>query len=96
MSIPSTLLRYTTNIVTVDPEGVDWNYNTGWLFGALGVITTVIVWFYVPEPSKRNTAEMDEMYENGVPAWKMQKYVTNVQLAQQEALNLQAERQGDV
>ncbi|KAL2676510.1 hypothetical protein Neosp_010270 [[Neocosmospora] mangrovei] len=90
-------LTFNTSVpIMLDPEGVDWNYNTGWLFGALGVITTVIVWFYVPEPSKRNTAEMDEMYENGVPAWKMQKYVTNVQLAQQEALSRQPERQGSV
>ncbi|KAI8657187.1 MFS domain-containing protein [Fusarium keratoplasticum] len=90
-------LTFNTSVpIMLDPEGVDWNYNTGWLFGALGVITTVIVWLYVPEPSKRNTAEMDEMYENGVPAWKMQKYVTNVQLAQQEALNRQPERQGSV
>ncbi|KAM0547260.1 hypothetical protein ACHAPJ_010522 [Fusarium lateritium] len=81
-------LTFNTSVpVMLDTEGADWNYNTAWLFGGLGVITTVIVWFYVPEPSKRNTAEMDEMYENGVPAWKMQKYVTNVQLAQQEALN---------
>ncbi|KAF5012333.1 hypothetical protein FDECE_1560 [Fusarium decemcellulare] len=88
-------LTFNTSVpIMLDPEGVDWNYNTGWLYGGLGVITTVIVWFYVPEPSKRNTAEMDEMYENGVPAWKMQKHITNVQLAQQEVLNQEAERRG--
>jgi hypothetical protein len=31
----------------------------------------------------RNTAEMDEMYEKGVPAWRMQKYVTDVQRGRQ-------------
>lgn len=84
------------NLDAVDTEGADWNFNTAWLFGSLGLFTIVIVWFYVPEPSKRNTAEMDEMYENGVPAWKMQKYVTNVQRAQQEVLNREPENQGRV
>ncbi|KAM5353514.1 hypothetical protein ACJ41O_000164 [Fusarium nematophilum] len=90
-------LTFNTSVpIMIDTEGVDWNYNTAWLFGGLGVITIVIVWFYVPEPSKRNTAEMDEMYENGVPAWKMQKYVTNVQLSQREALLQESEKQGGV
>ncbi|KPM41346.1 hypothetical protein AK830_g5203 [Neonectria ditissima] len=90
-------LTFNTSVpIMLDPEGVDWNYNTGWLFGGLGVATSVIVWFYVPEPSKRNTAEMDEMYENGVPAWKMKKYITQVQLARQEGLDREFEKQGAV
>lgn len=61
-------------------------FNTGFLFGGFGVFTSIIIWFYVPEPARRNAAEMDEMYEKGVPAWKMHKYVTDVQLGQDEAL----------
>jgi hypothetical protein len=34
---------------------------------------------FVPEPSKRNPAELDEMFEKRVPAWRMRKYVTDVQ-----------------
>lgn len=45
-----------------------------------------MVWFYVPEPSQRNYAEMDEMYTNGVPARKMWNHVTEVQLAQQQQI----------
>ncbi|KAL4867811.1 hypothetical protein BDV12DRAFT_209528 [Aspergillus spectabilis] len=63
----------------LDTEAANWNYKTGWFFGALGVVTSVIVWFYIPEPSKRNTAEMDEMYEKRVPAWRMKGFVTDVQ-----------------
>ncbi|KAL4878200.1 MFS general substrate transporter [Aspergillus karnatakaensis] len=73
-------LTFNTSVPKMlDTEGVNWNFKTGWFFGALGVVTSVIVWFYVPEPSKRNTAEMDEMYEKGVPAWRMKGYVTDVQ-----------------
>lgn len=73
--------------IAVDSEGANWNYKTGWLFGGLGVLTCVVVWFFVPEPAQRNAAEMDEMYEKGVPAWKMRKYVTDVQRTQQEILH---------
>lgn len=62
-------------------------FNTSFLFGGFGVLTSVVIWFFVPEPSRRNAAEMDEMYEKGVPAWKMSKYVTDVQHAQEEILN---------
>lgn len=61
-------------------------FNTSFLFGGFGVLTSVVIWFFVPEPSRRNAAELDEMYEKGVPAWKMSKYVTDVQRAQEEIL----------
>jgi SP family sugar:H+ symporter-like MFS transporter len=80
----------------VDVEGVNWSYHVGWLFGGFGVITSIIVWFYVPEPSMRNTAEMDEMYEKGVPAWRMQKYVTDAQRAQVQVLDQRTEKPGVV
>lgn len=58
-------------------------FNTAFVFGGFSIITCVICWFYVPEPARRNAAEMDEMYEKRVPAWKMSKYVTDVQRAHQ-------------
>lgn len=70
----------------VDTEGANWGYDTAWLFFGLGSLVCIMVWFYVPEPSQRNYAEMDEMYINGVPARKMRKYVTEVQLAQQQQI----------
>lgn len=53
----------------VDTEGADWGYETAWLFPGLGslVCAMVWVWVYVPEPSRRNYAEMGEMYTNGSP-----------------------------
>jgi hypothetical protein len=65
--------------VLVDVNGVNWGYKTAWLFFATGVCVCVLLYFFLPECSRRNAAEIDEMYEKGVPAWKMHKYVTDVQ-----------------
>lgn len=80
------VLLLTHVMIIVDTEGADWGYDTAWLFFGLGSLIFVMVWLYVPEPSQRNYAEMDEMYNNGVPARKMRKYVTEVQLAQQQQI----------
>lgn len=76
----------------VDTEGADWGYDTAWLFFGVGSLVCVMVWLYVPELSRRNYAEMDEVYANGVPAKKMRRYVTEVQLAQQQQQIVEAEK----
>jgi MFS transporter, SP family, sugar:H+ symporter len=63
----------------VDTEGANWGYSTAFLFLGTGIVTCVVAYFYVPEPSQRNSAEMDEMYEKKVPARHMRKYVTQAQ-----------------
>lgn len=70
----------------VDTEGADWGYDPAWLFSGLGSLVCAMVWFYVPEPSRRNYAGMDEVYTNWVPARKMRRYVTDMQLAQQQQI----------
>jgi hypothetical protein len=69
--------------IAADPEvqtnGANWGYNTAWLFFGTGLIALVLTVLYVPECAKRNPAELDEMYDKGVPAWRMKKYVTDVQ-----------------
>ncbi|KAH7361326.1 sugar transporter [Pyrenochaeta sp. MPI-SDFR-AT-0127] len=86
MSVVFGLTFNTAVPVMLDTEGADWGYNTAWLFFALGSLVCILVWFYVPEPSQRNYAEMDEMYNKKIPARKMRKYVTEVQLAQEQRL----------
>ncbi|KAH8810798.1 general substrate transporter [Xylogone sp. PMI_703] len=77
-------LTFNTSLpVMLDVNGANWGYRTAWLFLGTGIIVCVAVYFFVPEPSQRNPAEMDEMYEKGVPAWKMRNYVTDVQTQQQ-------------
>ena len=63
----------------VDVNNANWGYKTAWLFLGTGIVVTVLVYFYVPEPSQRNSAELDEMFAKKVPARKMRKYVTDVQ-----------------
>jgi hypothetical protein len=64
---------------TVQTNGANWGYNTAWLFFGTGIASVVLAIFYVPETAQRNPAELDEMYEKGIPAWKMKRYVTEVQ-----------------
>lgn len=51
------------SIILIDTEGANWGYNTAWLFFATGIVLCVLIWFYVSESSRRNHAEMDEMYK---------------------------------
>lgn len=67
--------------------------HTAWLFTGTGVVLCVLVWMFAPEPSARNPAEMDEMYEKGVPAWKMRHFVTDVQRRQQAQKQLLEQQQ---
>ncbi len=69
--------------ILVDVNGANWGYRTAFLFLGTGVVTCLAVYYFVPEPSQRNPAELDEMYEKGVPAWRMRNYVTDVQKLQQ-------------
>jgi hypothetical protein len=66
-------------MVTVDVNGVNWGYKTGWLFFGTGTFACVLLWFYLPECAQRNAAEIDEMYEKGVSPRKMAKYITEAQ-----------------
>ncbi|KAJ0419747.1 MFS general substrate transporter [Aspergillus carlsbadensis] len=73
-------LTFNTSVpIILDVNGVNWGYKTAWLFFATGVCVCVLLYFFLPECSRRNAAEIDEMYEKGVPAWRMHRFVTDVQ-----------------
>ncbi|PVH79891.1 MFS general substrate transporter [Cadophora sp. DSE1049] len=75
-------LTFNTSLpIMLDVDGANWGYKTAWLFLGTGAVCCVGAFFYVPEPSKRNAAELDEMFEKRVPARQMRKYVTEVQMA---------------
>ncbi|CAK7198021.1 hypothetical protein SEUCBS139899_000677 [Sporothrix eucalyptigena] len=73
----------TTVPLMLNTSGVNWGYKTAWLFFGTGLVVTVIVFFFVPEPSMRNPAEIDEMYEKRISPRAMRHYVTDVQKAAQ-------------
>ncbi|PLB45132.1 MFS general substrate transporter [Aspergillus steynii IBT 23096] len=77
-------LTFNTSLpIILDPAGVNWGYKTAWLFFGSGVVVCILLYIFLPECSRRNAAEIDEMYEKGIPAWKMKKYVTEVQTMHQ-------------
>ncbi|KAL7916802.1 general substrate transporter [Trichoderma velutinum] len=82
-------LTFNTSLpIMLDVKGANWGYKTAFLFFGTGIIVCVLTYFYVPEPSQRNPAELDELYEKGVPAWRMRNYVTDVQKLQRHNLGL--------
>lgn len=44
-----------------------------------GLVVSIPVYFLVPKTSKRNAAELDEMFAKGIPAWRARGFVTDVQ-----------------
>lgn len=63
----------------LDVNGANWGYNTAWLFLGTGVVACIIGYFFVPETARRNAAELDELFDRGVPAWRMRNFETNAQ-----------------
>lgn len=81
--------------MTVDINKANWGYKTAWLFLGCGLAVTVLVFFFVPEPSQRNAAELDEMFEKRIPARKMREYVTDVQKRGQGVISTYAKEERD-
>ncbi|KAH8585378.1 general substrate transporter [Bisporella sp. PMI_857] len=79
MSVVFGLIFNTTVPLMLDVNGANWGYKSAWLFFGTGLCTLVGLAYYLPDCSQRNAAEIDEMYEKHVPAWRMHKYVTSVQ-----------------
>lgn len=63
----------------LSPQYAGWGAKIGFFFGPLGAICTIIVWFFVPETKGRTYAELDELYERRIPAWRFAKTKTSVQ-----------------
>ena len=55
----------------------------GYFFAGLSLICLVVVYFFVPETFGRSYAELDEMFEQKVPARKTASYVCQGELVQQ-------------
>ncbi|KAL1404868.1 hypothetical protein Q8F55_008479 [Vanrija albida] len=57
----------------------NWGVKTMYLFACLGAIGLVINYFMLPELKGRTYAELDEMYEKGIPPRRMKAYVTQAE-----------------
>jgi hypothetical protein len=72
-------------MINAPPTGHGWGYKTGLLYVITGSISLVLCYFYVPEIVRRNAADLDELFEKGVPARRFKQYVTESQKAAQDA-----------
>jgi hypothetical protein len=59
-------------------------FSTGYLFGGLTFVWLIIMYFYMPETKGRTPAEIDEMFEAGIPARKFSSTRTKVDMAADE------------
>lgn len=91
--LPSALLRIKTGPVTflansllgiattfaTPPMLLALNLRSGFVFGAFSVPICIIMWLYLPETKGRSAAEIDELFERKVPAWRWSTTVTTVE-----------------
>lgn len=61
---------------------------TAFIYGAFSVPTCICMWLFIPETKGRSTAEIDELYEKKIPAWRWAKTTTAVEEQLQAALRL--------
>ena len=88
--IPSAMLRVKTGpvafftnsilgIATVyatPPMLLSLNIRAVFIFAAFSVPINILMWLYIPETKGRSAAEIDELYEHKIKAWKWSKTVT--------------------
>src|SRR5262245_5857904 len=54
----------------INPDQGNLGGKIAFIFGAVMAASFVFVWFFVPETAGRTWIEIDELYKQGVPAWK--------------------------
>lgn len=88
--LPSALLRVRTGPITflsnsitgvaacyaTPPLLLNLSLRAGFVYGAFSVPMCIIMWLYIPETMNRSAAEIDELYERKIPAWRWKKTVT--------------------
>lgn len=88
--LPSALLRVKTGPVTfftnsimgiatcyaTPPMLLALSVKAGFVYGAFSVPICILMWLYLPETKGRSAAEIDELYERKIPAWRWSRTVT--------------------
>lgn len=102
--LPSAILRIRTGPITflvnsllgiatcyaTPPMLLALDLRTAFVYGALSVPICILMWLYVPETAGRSAAEIDELYEKKVPAWRWRKTVTEVEEQMRAAVQMRA------
>ncbi|GFZ46551.1 hypothetical protein JCM24511_03771 [Saitozyma sp. JCM 24511] len=55
------------------------NIRAAFLFAGLSMPVAILLWFFLPETRSRSVAEMDELFEKRIPAWRTGKFVTEAE-----------------
>ena len=58
---------------------VHLNLRAGFIFGATSSPICIFFWFFLPETKGRAAAEIDELFERKIPAWRWSKTTTLVE-----------------
>ncbi|KAF5010165.1 hypothetical protein FDECE_3658 [Fusarium decemcellulare] len=57
----------------------NWGFKTGWFYAGLGLPFVIGMWLLIPETKGRSAAELDELFERKIKAWRFHKTETATQ-----------------
>ncbi|KAK4183672.1 hypothetical protein QBC35DRAFT_393402, partial [Podospora australis] len=77
----SYLLAWVTSFCSpffINPENMNWGAKYGYIWAASNFVTSIFVFFFLPELKGRTLEEIDELFERGIPAWKFKTTKTTI------------------
>lgn len=74
-----------------NPDEANLGAKTAYIFGAIGVVCLVYLWFYQPETANRSYEELDELFQKGISVREFGKYKTDVETKGEEVKGMKAE-----
>ncbi|KAM6516456.1 hypothetical protein FALCPG4_014639 [Fusarium falciforme] len=57
----------------------NWGFKTGWFYAGVGLPFVIGMWLLIPETKGRSAAELDELFERKIKAWRFHKTETATQ-----------------
>ncbi|CAH0019588.1 unnamed protein product [Clonostachys rhizophaga] len=63
----------------VNNQKWNWGYKTGFFYTGVGLIWVVGIWYIIPETAGRSAAELDELFERKIKAWRFKNTETVTQ-----------------
>lgn len=67
------LVSYINPYIQNEPSNL--GVKVGFIYGSFSLIAVFFTYFFVPECANRSLEELDEMFQENVPAWKFKGYV---------------------
>ncbi|KAH7109312.1 putative MFS alpha-glucoside transporter [Dendryphion nanum] len=72
--VMSFLVPYMTNV-----NKWNWSLKTAWFYVGVGAPFVAGMWYFIPETTGRSNAELDELFERGIKAWRFKETETATQ-----------------